>query len=232
MKQETIINRLDDIKELMRRDYADKEKITTRLEQLMNELKLDTIDTYKVGKFNVNAYFKRIIKNVPEYRPVFKNVHKQNNGKFGLCDGYIYIQFEDEDDKIAKALYNSENDDMFIQYENIITEGTKKLVIDMNYLQKLIAYNKVNKHRNIDCIPYVDGNENGVAIGFNPVWLMELLQLNNTNEITLGKDIYAPVQIKSEKYSCMLCPVRLTQNQTRTDIALSLREKFLKESEE
>ena len=44
----------------MRRDYADKEKITTRLEQLMNELKLDSLylKVYPDNERGIHVYEK------------------------------------------------------------------------------------------------------------------------------------------------------------------------------
>lgn len=218
MKQETIITRLEKI-----RDDINKINVMDKLNELIGELKVDEIATHKVGKFNVNAYFKKFVKQIDDNRSLFKCTHKMKNGKFGVVDGYKFIQFEDENDPIALALYNAEGDDKMIQYENIVNTSENQLKIDTEYLEKLITYNKVNKLKGIEMIPYIDKFDDEDYIGFNTEWLSDLLKLNNTDTITLGKTKNAPVEIKSDKYSCVLLPVRVPKEEKHTEKALQVK---------
>lgn len=221
MKQETIINRLEKI-----RDDINKINVADKLNELIGELKVDEIATHKVGKFNVNAYFKKFVKQTSDYNSLFKSTHKMKNGKFGIVDGYKFIQFEDENDPIALSLYNAEGDDQMVQYENIVNNSERKLKIDTEYLEKLIKYNKVNKLRGHERVPYVDKFDEEEYIGFNAEWLSDLLKLNNTDTITLGKTKHTPVEIKSEKYSCVLLPVRVDKNNETTQKILAIKQEL------
>lgn len=229
MEKTTIINKLEKILENYHKYDEDRKK--NELNEIIKELKLDVIGTHKVGKFNVNNYFKKFLKD--EFRTPLKNSFKQKNGKYAVCDGFKMIEFLDENDEIAKSLYKENN--VEIEYDKVISKRGQKVNIDTAFLDKILNYNKVNKLKDSSAIPYVDKFEDGKYWAVNSQWLKDLLQLNNTNEVTLGTDKNAPIEITSEKYRSLVLPIRMYDCQgfatEKLDYILNIY-KELKEEEE
>ena len=213
MEKTTIIKKLEKIYENKKYD---------NLKELIEELKIDAISTYSSGKINAKAYFKSFQKN--NHYEQFRSSFMQSNGKYAICDGYKMIQFEDENDEIAKALYTKS--DIKLNYEDIRGEMKKNLHIDTLYLEKLVEYNRVNKTN----AGYVDEINENTYIELDAKWLLDLLKLNNTDVINLGSNVYAPVEIKSEKYSCILLPRKMGESDNSLDVKNEIL-KLIKEAE-
>lgn len=213
MKQEIIIKKLEKIYENKKYD---------NLKELIEELKIDAIGTYSSGKINAKTYFKAFQKN--NRYDKFRSTFIQSNGKYAICDGYKMIQFEDENDEIAKALYSK--NDIKLNYENIRGERRNDFHINISYLEKLVEYNKVNKTN----AGYVDEIDEETYIELDAKWLLDLLKLNNTDMINLGINALAPIEIKSEKYSCIILPRRMGKNDNSLEVKSEIL-KLIKEAE-
>ena len=204
MNNVTIINKIE--------EYF-KNRDIQKLEDLVTDLKLDELNTSKKSKANISSFLKQMIKDIPEARVAWKGTYKVNN-KWQICDGYKLIEFKDENDKIAETFYNEKCSTNTISFDSI-TNGLnfdRAIKIDMKLLNNILKINKLDKRKpNTDKRPLFYIIEETME-GMNSKWLYDILQFCETDTIYASNCKNAPYKITSDKYNCIMLPIRLMEN--------------------
>lgn len=196
------MNKIEIVKKLKK--IIENNYNTNMINELLREVELDTIKN-ETSKINKKTIFKRMIKTAESRGAVgYMGTYIVDN-KYTLCDGFRLIEFQNENDEIAKALLNTnECVKSTLKYDDVVRPTNKFEKIDMELLEKIINYNKINKSQ----VPYVIKFTEYEYIVLNAQWLKELLLLNDTNIVELGTINMAPISIISDNYKSILLPIR------------------------
>lgn len=136
-------------------------------------------------------------------RPMFKKAHKWDGG-YGFTDGYR-IFFSDNSEGFEEAVEPHESFNL-----NQFVESTKNYIfstLDIN-IEELRYYIKVAKPTKRGEIykPFLIAIDNNQYMGFNPLFLLDLIEYSGTNTIKYTAN-NAPIMSENEK--ALLLPVNV-----------------------
>ena len=181
----------------------------------MKEIETEILTNGKVNK-GLMSTWKRFLKDT-ENRAVFNQIYKSQNGNYVACNGYFMIDYGIDKNNVPKELqayietlkgnYEVPN----IDFEHVKlneAEGIKEYEIDLELVEKLSKWNKLNKRKNYgDRIPY--RIENKYINGDYLLDILTLMGLNKNKKITvrMSESSIAPLEIITENIKSILLPI-------------------------
>lgn len=157
----------------------------------------------KSGNAKQDKLIAKLIKSAEKNNPVLAGYHKQDN-LFAFTDGYrAYFTNKDFGFKPAEAQRKLQ--------QCVPEDYAHTISIDKVEIKVSIAENKAKKENQ----PYIVEYEN-IRIGFNPTYLLEILEMYNTNDIQIVSDLkkipVSPCLVgERDNEFGILLPVRIKQ---------------------
>lgn len=183
-----------------------------KIKDILAEMQQEIITSGKINKGVVSA-FKNITKIVDGVKPVFKQIFQADNDNYCICNGYLLIDFTENIENIPEVLrayidYKEPNYAKptltFDRLKNSNRNKLKTAKININDMQKIIAYNKINKENKI---PFAIGDE----VIFNAEYMQWILNIAKFKDYELNVvyfDEKSPIEMEFENCKAMLLPLR------------------------
>lgn len=183
------------------------------IDEIMKEIETEILTNGKVNK-GLMSTWKRFLKDT-EIRSTFNQVYMSQANNYVVCNGFYLIDYGTDKNNVPKELQayinTKEYEKPTIDFEHVKlneAEGIKEYEINIEEVEKLSKWNKLNKKKNYgDRIPF--RIENKYINGDFLLDILSFMGLNKNKKITVrmtDKDI-APLEIIAKNIKSMLLPI-------------------------
>jgi len=183
------------------------------IDEIMKEIETEILTNGKVNK-GLMSTWKRFLKDT-EIRPTFNQVYMSQADNYVICNGYYLVDYGTDKNNVPKELQayinTKEYEKPTIDFEHTKlneAEGIKEYEIDLENVEKLSKWNKLNKKKNYgDKIPY--RIENKYINGDFLLDILSFMGLNKNKKITvkMTDSNIAPLEIITENIKSILLPI-------------------------
>lgn len=182
-----------------------------KIKNILAEIQQEIITGGKINKSIVSA-FKNIIKVNNGVRPVFEQIFQADNDNYCICNGYLLIDFTENFENIPAELraYVDYKETKYakptLTFDRLKNGDRNKLKtakININDMQKIITYNKINKE---DKIPFAIGDE----VIFNAEymqWILNIAKFKGYELNVVYFDEKSPIEMEFENCKAILLPI-------------------------
>lgn len=205
MNLENLYNKLGNF--LVKKDFE-------IIKDAMRDIETEIITNGKVNK-GIKSAFKRVLKQ-NDFRDGLKQVYTTKDSFYALTNGYFLVDYGKDKNNVPKELQSYINivdcPKTTLDFEHTKlneSEGIKTCFVNLEHLEKLHKYNKINSE---DLIPYRIENKY-----LNPTYFLDVLTLmgiKNTKSvfIRMTENAFAPIEIVSNETKAILLPIRVTDD--------------------
>lgn len=181
------------------------------IKNAMHDIETEIITNGKVNK-GIKSAFKRLLKQ-NDFREGIRQVYSTQDGFYALTNGYFLVDYGKDRNHVPKELHTYidivDCPKSTLDYEHTKlneSENIKTCVVNVEHLEKLHKYNKINFE---DLIPYKIENTY-----VNPTYFLDVLTLmglKNIKTVSIRKSESAisPIEIVWDETKAILLPIRV-----------------------